>query len=236
MWQNPDEFYDQNESVWQKTSWQTYSVVKWYQVLNDGKKRVVNVTGHAYQDDDTRLGWGRLDLGDGTPESVYFIRQGPNAQRFWFPIPLTPLSDKPSRSLRCNLITCRTKRLVLSAGEKFSNRAASECRSVDLLDHNKTWVGVLRLNVNNFEPDFENASTHELIELSRGRVKNQVTEEVSFDEWFRPGCPRTEGVYEFVNVMSIRWEGGIAFRKAVGRVTQEAWTRLATEDINITLG
>ena len=236
MRKNPDEFYEQNESVWQKTSWQTYSVVKWYQVLGVRNRRAVKVTGHAYQDSETRLGWTRHDLGNGTPESVYFTRYGTGQQEFWFPIPLPRLSDQPSRSLRCNLITCRTKRLVLSAGEKFSNPAASECLSVDLLDDNKTWVGVLRLNVNKDGIDLEDAPTHELIELSRGRVKDQVTEEVSFDEWFRPGCPRTKGVYEFINVMSIRRKNGIAFRKAVGRVTQEAWTRLPTEVVNIILG
>jgi hypothetical protein len=77
---------------------------------------------------------------------------------------------------------------------------------------------------------------HELIELSAGSVLDQETEEVSIDEWFRPECPRFTGKYEFYNVMAIKWDGSIAYRQAVGRVTKTAWERLANEDIEITLG
>lgn len=77
---------------------------------------------------------------------------------------------------------------------------------------------------------------HELIELSAGSVLDQATEEVSFDEWYRSDCPRTSGKYEFYNVMSVERDDGIAYRKAVGRVTKEAWERIATDEVDITLG
>ncbi len=74
------------------------------------------------------------------------------------------------------------------------------------------------------------------MELSAGSVLDQETDSVSFDEWNRPGCPRRTGRYEFYNVMAVRWDGPAASRLAVGRVEKTAWERLATEEVEVTLG
>jgi len=77
-----------------------------------------------------------------------------------------------------------------------------------------------------------------LIELSRGSVRDQETEKVSFDEWDRPGCPRTQGEYRFYNVMWIEWEkdGEYATRRAMGRVVDVAWDTAQLENMDIVLG
>ena len=76
----------------------------------------------------------------------------------------------------------------------------------------------------------------ELVEISAGSVEDQPIEETSFDEWNRPGCPRREGLYEFVNVIWIEWVDGVAYRKALGRVRKKIWRKEATEKLHMTLG
>jgi hypothetical protein len=36
--------------------------------------------------------------------------------------------------------------------------------------------------------------------------------------------------------MWIEWKDGVAYRKAVGRVVEHFWKRIATEEIDVTLG
>lgn len=126
----------------------------------------------------------------------------------------------------------------------------SRCVTVSLLDSEGTWAGVLRLNKgwgddsssehsdkdDADELDSTSMDLLEFIELSKGEVQNQVTEDVSFNEWYCPQCPTHSGLYKFYNVMCIEWQDGIAYRKAVGRVIDHVWERVATEVVNFTLG
>jgi hypothetical protein len=127
-------------------------------------------------------------------------------------------------------------RVPLRRGDSFQNQVTSDCLCVDLVDQEQNWVGALRYHFREWNGMYLTYRDHELIELSAGSALNQETEEVSIDEWFRPQCPRYTGKYEFYNVMAINWDGPIACRQAVGRVTKSAWERLAKEDIEITLG
>lgn len=43
-------------------------------------------------------------------------------------------------------------------------------------------------------------------------------------------------IYQFYNVLRIEWEGGIAYRKALGRVFRKAWESQKLEEIDIVLG
>jgi hypothetical protein len=107
---------------------------------------------------------------------------------------------------------------------------------------NASWAGVLRLNQSmrgkSMEVAFGPQHPYELIELSRGIVQNQPTQEVSFDEWDREGCPRRNavGMYEFYNVMWIKREEDVVYREAIGRVEKSVWEEVATEYIEVTLG
>jgi hypothetical protein len=51
----------------------------------------------------------------------------------------------------------------------------------------------------------------------------------------RPKLPIGEK-YEFINVLWIEWEEGIAYRKAYGRVMKSAWEAQELEWIDLTLG
>lgn len=44
------------------------------------------------------------------------------------------------------------------------------------------------------------------------------------------------GVYRFYNVMCIEWKDDVAYHKAVGRLVDHVWDRIATEEIEVTIG
>lgn len=49
--------------------------------------------------------------------------------------------------------------------------------------------------------------------------------------------PRNQdGLFEFVNVMWIEWQDGIAYRKAVGPFMRHVWEDYELETIEVTLG
>jgi hypothetical protein len=76
-----------------------------------------------------------------------------------------------------------------------------------------------------------------VVEISRGYAyEGKVA--LGMDEWFhsdRPKLPEGEK-YEFVNVLWIEWEKGIAYRKALGRVMKSAWEAQKLDWIDLVLG
>ncbi|QDS75313.1 hypothetical protein FKW77_001554 [Venturia effusa] len=75
-------------------------------------------------------------------------------------------------------------------------------------------------------PDFPGI---ELIELSRERG-NTMMDGASWQ-------PRNKaGFFEFVNIMWIEWQDGIAYRKAIGQIMQHVWDGYELETIDVTLG
>jgi hypothetical protein len=117
---------------------------------------------------------------------------------------------------------------------------------VALKDPAGSWAGVLRLHKSYsslftffLDSDAEGQPC-ELIAISRGVASNGKDESYFLDEWTAPerptGFTRYESSYEFYNVLWIEWKGGIAYRKALGRVIKETWDRQALEWIDITLG
>jgi hypothetical protein len=53
---------------------------------------------------------------------------------------------------------------------------------------------------------------------------------------FRELFTSENAVYDFFNVLHIGWDGGVAFRKAIGRLLRDIWEREATEEIDLLLG
>ena len=53
---------------------------------------------------------------------------------------------------------------------------------------------------------------------------------------FTEPMPFEEEVYTFYNVLWVKWEDGIAYRRGIGRVSKDAWEELPKEDINLVLG
>jgi hypothetical protein len=63
----------------------------------------------------------------------------------------------------------------------------------------------------------------ELVAISKG------------NDFVRPMEPEKE-TYTFYNVLWIKWEDGIAYRRGVGRVKRETWESMELEDVDLILG
>ncbi|KAK3393300.1 hypothetical protein B0H63DRAFT_457924 [Podospora didyma] len=252
---NAFECHESDASVgWQPASWHTTSTVDWFYIDNStGTKHPIGTTarGHRYREtcsDITKAlpeGWTRHICEESGRE--FFRHKCDPLQEFWYPIPLLcrdenqPIVAQPN--IYAKHLWCKTRRAVVRTGEAFTNTTTGvDCLCADLVDDDGAWVGVLRYPSGPSEEmlpvgHLPWSRLEELIELSAGSVLDQETEAVSFDEWFRPGCPRqVHGSYEFYNVMALWHEAGVGYRSAVGRVEKTAWERLATEKIEVTLG
>ncbi|KAK0743958.1 heterokaryon incompatibility protein-domain-containing protein [Schizothecium vesticola] len=235
-------------------SWHTLPTVPWsHSATMQGERTPISsawrLEAQRYATTDVELpsGWTRHRDWKGT---VFFKHESDAEQEFTYPIPLSsssssrssPSGMEPQAPARPRFLHGRTRRARLRFGESFQHRPTSHCTAVDLVDDQGAWAGVLRLNcaVLDFRDvqEYLAGETCELVELSAGEVqRSRKREEVSFDEWDRPGCPRTRGgVYEFYNVMWIEWVGAVAQRKAVGRVERRAWQRLAGEEVDVCIG
>jgi hypothetical protein len=78
----------------------------------------------------------------------------------------------------------------------------------------------------------------ELVEVSRGYSVEGYWLTGVLDEWNHPNRPKLPKgeKYEFVNVLWVEWEDGIAYRKAYGRVMKSTWEAQELEWIDLILG
>jgi len=250
MRKNPDEYYEGDPSIWQKTSWNTQSTVKWFWLdEKTGEKCPIHISGDMYRESCRDMtiplpaGWTRHQcavLGEGG--EPFFRHEQEPVQEFWYPIPLPPPPPPPPQGrkpsqIRASYLWCHTRRAVLRLGEVFTNHLTSECWCIDLVDPIRgRWIGAVRLPSKRVFETLAKGEQQEFIELSAGSVLKQETEMVSIDEWFRKECPIQNGSYEFFNVMAIAWVGQVAYRQAIGRVVKSAWQHLAMEEIELRLG
>ena len=104
-------------------------------------------------------------------------------------------------------------------------------------------IGHLRLNDVKEDVRGKLDKTYHVIELSSGSVSLSTSGSLLdhplsdvFDEWALPSWSKKDGLYEFYNIMHIKWNGGIAYRLAIGRVEKSVWERVAREEVDITMG
>lgn len=229
----------------QQCSWKTVSTVQWYYSEHTTSERhSINVPQQTAQPDLTTssavellLGWSCAPVANDKDTKIFHHPCDP-AQAFRYPIPICDPHGPLQPVVNARYLHCTTNRAFLKP-DKALPRWASNCAAISLKTTFGRWAGVLRLPCRDYEVDrfMKQASGRvELLEISAGAVENQKVEERSFDEWNASKCPRHKGLYEFVNVLWIEWEGGVAYRKALGRVKKSAWSRLKKERVEITLG
>ncbi|KAH8657486.1 heterokaryon incompatibility protein-domain-containing protein [Tricladium varicosporioides] len=239
---NPTEILEIDEEghkIWEPTTWHTESKVQWfYSQKLESQKYCINISSQIYRrkdpDDsiDLPIGWSLVHSKFG--KKYYRHVSVPN-QEFWYPIPLPGSFTTEPPLFQPDFLHGRTRRGSLRIGVTFTNPEVSECLSCDLTDSDGIWAGALRLNLPSSSEISNEGSECSLIQLSFGSACNQKTEAVSFDEWYRPDCPRNTGIYEFYNVLWVEESNGVAYRKALGRVVKSVWERLSVE-ADITLG
>jgi hypothetical protein len=130
------------------------------------------------------------------------------------------------------LIHCRTQRTWLNLGEDSF---------LDWLqDAEGAWIGILHPHDLLFHC-FSNPSdtVGEFVEISRGYAfKGDWLTGV--DEWMLCEGDSPKSIdrvdHEFINVLWVEWEEGVAYRKGIGRVMKSAWEGLELEWIDLVLG
>jgi len=173
-------------------------------------------------------------------KSVYYTHESDPGTHFWYPI---PIRDKALPVTIRNLepyLFCHTERAFLyAAREAYKYYPCATLQTKD-----GEWAGVLLLNGDDriFENHIASNDTSgnriscEVIAISAGHAANIISEKFLLPEWEHPDRPKDTPLYEYINVLWIQWELGIAYRKAVGRVLKTAWKGLELEWIDVVLG
>lgn len=173
-------------------------------------------------------------------ESIYYTHESDPLTRFRY---LIPIRDKSLPVMIRNLepyLFCHTERAVLYVvGESNSYHP-----HVTLQTKDREWAGVLLLNsddglIENHTTSNDTLGTRaicEVIAISDGHAANSFSEQYFLQEWEHPDRPKDTPLYEYINVLWIQWELGIAYRKAVGRVLKSVWKSLELEWIDVVLG
>ncbi|KAK1455634.1 heterokaryon incompatibility protein [Colletotrichum melonis] len=230
-----------SDDFWQPDSWQTRRTVVWsYSLTVDGERFPVGDETAEFMDDPASKGW--CEKYCERAQKPYFTHPQAGAQEFWFPIPLATMASINDSPPSCQpaYLHGLTRRGSLQISRLFHDHRTSQCVCATLCDSNGRWAGVLRLNAASSDSDeFYGAAVGEtcgLVEISAGSAENQPREGVGFDGWEEAEFARHRGEYKFVNVLWVGWRDGLAYRKALGRVWEAAWARVASEGVQITLG
>jgi hypothetical protein len=239
-------------------NWQVDPTVEWHYSsrLDDEHYRILDTSQDYRQLSDKperleELGWTRWMHSSGS--TVYRHHSVPT-QRFWYPIPIPPTPRVRSGLVSARFLHGKTRVATFGLGERFYSEVC-DCDSVDLLsptceyeegsEIRDQWAGFLRLNrVRNSKVRFRGSATTttcDLVELSAGSFVENINGVELFEESQRPARPKDRRIYEFYNVLCVRWKeqpdtlSRVGYRRALGRVQKDAWDAVA-KPANVTLG
>ncbi|KAK0711756.1 heterokaryon incompatibility protein-domain-containing protein [Lasiosphaeris hirsuta] len=145
------------------------------------------------------------------------------------------------------VLTFAAKRSWLTRAEQLERHPWLECpiyRTYTLRNDQGTWAGVLCDDGLDGEASEGLPSHHaetqcELIAISMTRVRDWNWAKGILLEWEldeHPSGDRIENTYEFYNVLWVRWQDGVAYRRGIGRVSLEIWDRLKLDELEVNLG
>lgn len=105
-----------------------------------------------------------------------------------------------------------------------------------LADESGRRVGVLFLHMNRQDAPF--GSLCELVAVPRGSMRQDPEYDKPIDflsDLYWEDTPKINGVYEFYNVLWVKWEGDHVVREGVGRVEKSIWEQQNLEPIDTQL-
>ncbi|KAJ0114268.1 hypothetical protein J7T55_010656 [Diaporthe amygdali] len=180
---------------------------------------------------DTRLAESNSSSGWALATPYYYSYDAAPGVKFWHPVPvfLEPLSTTmvPANARILCAKTRRGRLWVISAKDHADGIKVDTV----LTNEKGDLVGDLRIDdredihlVNELKCEADQAGLPcELVAISKG------------NDFIEPMEPLKE-TYTFYNVLWIKWEDGIAYRRGVGRVTKETWESMELEDVDLVLG
>ncbi len=206
------------------------------QILNEGQK-----FRHFRGDEITEPpdGWQRHLDPESSPKT-YYVHQSSTIYQFFWPVDILDPSSPPhidqqveeAKEWPLLQFSTTSSRFSLSYGKyPFKDGTAY---AVSILDTNQEWCE--RIIYDESWP-FDSETRHEFIVISEGVIPKEDTFSLGYVEYeyvTRHECPP---LYHYVNVLLIeRDDEGIAYRKALGRVTVEAWKASRPVEVEIVLG
>ena len=240
--------FDDEVNAGQQCSWKTFNTVNWsyFTHMNDPPRRLKHFAefSHTVHEGTSELppNWVSEDSITRPSNGRLFYHASAPSQPFRYIIPIRDKYKAHIPPYIAHYLNGVTRHAFFRLGRPYKTTASS-CPAADLLMQDGSWAGVLRLNITIADADTYTAAYRdkeetlvEVIEISAGEVYNQPIEEKSFDEWNKEGCPRHQGLYEFVNVIWVKWQGQVAYREALGRVKKESWYQVTKKEITVILG
>jgi hypothetical protein len=213
-----------------------------------------------YKDPDIKLpkGWTKrlkkVDEGftceDSPPaygKYVYQFKKSENPT-FWYPLPLSdptgvPKTDASSAYLCGEVQTAHAYTFGDVSTVKYCRigELEAEYAYISLSNADGKWIGMMRLHSADY---FEKKGIDlgkgrfelQLIAISEGSVPNGLQWGYHYvDEYEMEERPREGSRYEFVNVLWVSYEGGVARREALGRVAKVYWEELGAKMLDVVL-
>jgi hypothetical protein len=211
-------------------SWQQYRQCHW----DETQPLPAGWTRHQALHDMTIGDWYRPAS---RKEAVsYFTHARSPGTEFWFPIPISEEELYPSICPTARYLHCKTQRMWFWGGEICKlEKTFTKHTSLLINEKNGNWAGILHLHNEPAESTIPNTAV-ELIALSKGCATPRNSFYEDFEEFLIDESLRSKGIYNFYHVMWIEWENGIAYRKAIGRISQAMWEQQELEWIDLTLG
>ncbi|TQV92979.1 heterokaryon incompatibility protein [Cordyceps javanica] len=187
--------------------------------------------------------WGSRDIDNNVCHPVcYYSHKSDPHGKYLFPRPVSRVSEKQRHS-HIQLISCNTLRVYLTVGVLLKNygRKGHTC---ELHDKDGELVGALDcLHV--LLPDGQAGfypspgSEVELVEVAHGtKMLEPYTQrgEQDIPELREEDWPIEGSTYEYIWVLGIVWQQGIAYRDSIGRVMRDQWVKLKKDRIDLVLG
>lgn len=213
------------------------NLVEWFQLGPTGQKRVVHNDYHkwrsaAREESVTPEGWTvHTD-----ERERYYTKESSPGVFFAFPMPEVSEYRSELNSKQWPVLQFRSSRAFFSIAEGIDTSDYNLTRTVLLVYEKHHWAGSLTLNRADDEV-VPVGQTCELIAISTGRCRKERS-----GTWFwelhemrSPQCPQFDELYEFYNVLWIKWEGEYAVREALGRVEKPVWEQQDLEEIDVKL-
>lgn len=175
-------------------------------------------------------GWTKKVYPEGNP---YYINESAPSVRFRLPIPLSNSDIVSMPDNESRFLFFKAQHAWLFMGQDVKPHHYWPVGFVKLYDQKGNWAGSLRLHTH--PPDrAPTGESCELIALSLATIS------IDSYPYHNPGweIPNRccEPMYSFYNVLWVEWENGIAYRKAVGKVSKEMWDNQAPVTIDVVLG
>jgi hypothetical protein len=168
--------------------------------------------------------------------TTIFKHDSNHRSEFWLPVP-TAVEHTAENVLppQTDLLFTATRAWFYCARDVESSRPGTSLR-----DKYGKWVGYMNFHDKDAVdalPKFNKAlftgHSLELVAISRGYalLKRGSNNRMGLEEYLK-----VSGIYEYYNVLWIKWEYGVAYRDGLGRVLKSVWEAQDLETVEVVLG